>query len=64
MECAMWQNAVFNANLNDDREKAAQLSAFNAHILLGVALRTGQAFSLSVAFRRARNISRAGRLTQ
>ena len=37
----MWQNAVFNANLNDDRENTARSSATNAQALRGGALRAG-----------------------
>jgi hypothetical protein len=37
MERAMWQNAVFKAKLNDERENAARSTGSDAQVLRGVA---------------------------
>jgi hypothetical protein len=40
MERAMWQNAVFKAKLNDERENTARSSGSDAQVLRGAALPT------------------------
>jgi hypothetical protein len=56
MERAMWQNAVFKAKLNDERENAARSTGSDAQVLRGVAQCGGHtAFSTIGCFPKRRS---------